>query len=229
MPDRILVVEDDSVVAETLEAYLQRAGYDVRLVRDGRQGLALASAGTFALVILDLMIPGLSGLDVCRELRKVSRVPILMLTARTTEDDRVRGFERGADDYVAKPFAPREVVCRVEALLRRAGTAEASAPGADSHGALALDRWARVVRVDGRPVDLTRTEFGLLDAVIRAGGRPLTREELIGRVFGPDYEGTDRTVDTHLANLRRKLDPDRPQRFITTSHGIGYRWSGKDA
>jgi CheY-like chemotaxis protein len=101
MPDRILVVEDDVVVAETLEAYLQRAGYDVRVVRDGRQGLALASAGTFALVILDLMIPGLSGLDVCRELRKVSRVPVLMLTARTTEDDRVRGFERGADDYVA--------------------------------------------------------------------------------------------------------------------------------
>jgi two-component system alkaline phosphatase synthesis response regulator PhoP len=229
MAEQILVVEDDAVVAETLEAYLLQAGYRVSLARDGRQGLALARSAECALVILDLMIPGMSGLDVCRELRRVSQVPVLMLTARTTEDDRIRGFERGADDYVGKPFSPREVVCRVQALLRRAPTAETSRPSPDRHGVVEIDRWARKVRVEGRDIDLTRTEFGLLDAVVRADGRPLTRDELLGRVFGADYEGSDRTVDTHLANLRRKLDPAHPQRFIATTHGVGYRWCGSDA
>ena len=228
MSARILVVEDDLVVAETLEVYLERAGYGVRLTRDGRDGLALAQSGDFALVVLDLMIPGLPGLEVCRELRRTSRVPVLMLTARTTEDDHVRGFQQGADDYVGKPFSPREVVCRVQALLRRAATTEAPRPGPDVHGALEIDRWARSVRVDGLPVDLTRTEFALVDAIVRAAGRPLSREELLGRAFGPDYDGTDRTVDTHLANLRRKLDHRHPQRFIATVHGVGYRWTGDD-
>ncbi len=228
MSARILVVEDDLVVAETLEVYLERAGYSVRLTRDGRDGLALAQSGDFALVVLDLMIPGLSGLEVCRELRRTSRVPVLMLTARTTEDDHVRGFQQGADDYVGKPFSPREVVCRVQALLRRAATTETPRPEPDVHGALEIDRWARSVRVDGLPVDLTRTEFALVDAIVRAAGRPLSREELLGRAFGPDYDGTDRTVDTHLANLRRKLDHRHPQRFIATVHGVGYRWTGDD-
>ena len=146
----VLVVEDDLVVAETLEAYLQQAGYGVRLTRDGREGLALASSGEYALVILDLMIPGMPGLDVCRELRRVSQVPVLMLTARTTEDDHVRGFERGADDYVGKPFSPREVVCRVQALLRRVAPSDTSRPAPDRHGVVEIDRWARTVRVEGR-------------------------------------------------------------------------------
>ena len=131
MAEQILIVEDDVVVAETLEAYLQQAGYRVGVTRDGREGLALARSGDYALVILDLMIPGMPGLDVCRELRRVSQVPVLMLTARTTEDDRIRGFERGADDYVGKPFSPREVVCRVHALLRRAPAAETARPSPD--------------------------------------------------------------------------------------------------
>jgi DNA-binding response OmpR family regulator len=226
MSAHILIVEDDGVVAETLAAYLRQAGHEVTRVRDGREGLAIAQAGAHALVILDLMIPGLGGIDVCRQLRRSSRIPVLMLTARTTEDDRVRGFETGADDYVAKPFSPREVVCRVEALLRRASHASEARPEPDRHGDLAIDRWGRDVLVGGRPIALTRTEFALLDAIVVADGRALTREQLIGRALGPDYDGSDRTIDTHLANLRRKLDPDRPQRFIATVHGIGYRWSG---
>ena len=227
MPARILIVEDDGVVAETLEAYLQQAGYEVTRVRDGREGLAIAQAGAHALVILDLMIPGLGGIEVCRQLRRSSRVPVLMLTARTTEDDRVRGFETGADDYVAKPFSPREVVCRVQALMRRGAQTAAARPEPERYGDLVVDRWSRDVLVDDRPVTLTRTEFALLDAIVLADGRALSREHLIARVFGPDYDGTDRTVDTHLTNLRRKLDRDRPQRFIATVHGIGYRWSGR--
>jgi DNA-binding response OmpR family regulator len=229
MPTRILVVEDDAVVAETVEAYLQQAGYKVTLVRDGRVALAHLHAEEPALVILDLMIPGLPGLDVCREIRRVSHVPVLMLTARTTEHDRVRGFETGADDYVPKPFSPRELVCRVQALLRR------SVPGPEpreepwSHGHLSIDRWAREVRVAGQRVATTRTEFAILDALVQGDGRTFTRDDLLSRVFGPDYDGTDRTIDTHVTNLRRKLDPINPQRFVVTVHGVGYRWSGRDA
>jgi DNA-binding response OmpR family regulator len=226
MPARILIVEDDGVVAETLEAYLLQAGHEVTRVRDGRQGLAIAEAGAHALVILDLMIPGLGGIEVCRQLRRSSRVPVLMLTARTTEDDRVRGFETGADDYVAKPFSPREIVCRVQALLRRGPQVDAVRPSPDRYGGLTIDRWSRDVHVDDCAVGLTRTEFALLDAIVAADGRPLSRDQLLARAFGPDYDGTDRTVDTHLANLRRKLDRTRPQRFIVTVHGVGYRWSG---
>jgi DNA-binding response OmpR family regulator len=229
MPARILIVEDDGVVAETLAAYLQHAGHEVTLSRDGREGLALAQAGGHALVILDVMIPGLGGVDVCRQLRRTSQVPVLMLTARTTEDDRIRGFETGADDYVGKPFSPREVVCRVQALLRRGAPVDEARPSAVAYGDIVIDRWAHDVRVDDRRLSLTRTEFALLDALILAAGRTLTREQLIGRVFGPDYDGTDRTVDTHLTNLRRKLDPRQAQRFIVTVHGTGYRWIGRDA
>jgi len=229
MPARILIVEDDGVVAATLEAYLQHAGHEVTLARDGREGLAIAQAGEHALVILDVMIPGLGGMEVCRQLRRTSQLPVLMLTARTTEDDRVRGFETGADDYVGKPFSPREVVCRVQALLRRGAQPDAGRPSAVTYGDLVIDRWAHDVRVDARPVSVTRTEFALLDALILAEGRTLTREQLIGRVFGPDYDGTDRTVDTHLTNLRRKLDPQQAQRFIVTVHGVGYRWIGRHA
>ncbi len=226
MAARILLIEDDAVVAETLEVYLRQAGYEVTATRDGRDGLQRALDGTHALVILDLMVPGLPGLDVCRALRRESALPILMLTARTTEGDRVRGFEAGADDYVGKPFSPREVVYRVQALLRR-GTGESQErPAPLVFGDLALDRWARLVHVRGVPVSLTRTEFALIDALVAVAGRPLSRDQLIARVFGPDYDGADRTIDTHVTNLRRKLDPERPQRFVSTVHGVGYRWSG---
>jgi DNA-binding response OmpR family regulator len=231
MPARILVVEDDSVVAETVEAYLQQAGYEVTVIRDGRAAVAHVRDDVPALVILDLMIPGLPGLDVCRQLRHESHVPVLMLTARTTEQDRLRGFETGADDYVAKPFSPRELVCRVQALLRRTSAAADGEPRAAPwrHGDLSIDRWAREVRVSGARVATTRTEYAILDVLVRGDGRTFTRDELLSRVFGPDYDGTDRTIDTHVTNLRRKLDPVDGQRFVLTVHGVGYRWRGRDA
>lgn len=220
MPDtrtlpRIVVVEDDAVVAETLTLYLEHAGYSVVTTADGREGLALARQPGVALVILDLMIPGLSGQQVCRALRETSRVPILMLTARTSEDDRVAGLEMGADDYVPKPFSPREVVARVQALLRRTGAGE---PDASDHtaktgtdilrvGSIEIDRWSRQVHVDGRLITLTPTELRLLEALARHPGRTFTRDELVARAFGPDYDGLDRTIDTHITNLRRKLEP----------------------
>jgi len=232
MPDtralpRIVVVEDDVVVAETLTLYLEHAGYGVVTAADGREGLALARQPGVALVVLDLMIPGMSGQHVCRALRETSRVPILMLTARTSEDDRVAGLEMGADDYVPKPFSPREVVARVQALLRRAGEPGQERAGAEASemlraGSIEIDRWSRQVRVDGHLVTLTPTELRLLEALVRHPGRTFTRDELMSRAFGPDHDGLDRTIDTHITNLRKKL-PATAGNPIVTVHGIGYR------
>lgn len=219
---RIVVIEDDAVVAETLELYLKQAGYEVVTARDGVRGLEKAAAPEAALVILDLMVPGLSGLEVCRRLRKSSAVPVLMLTARTSENDRVAGLELGADDYVAKPFSPREVVARVQALLRRTG-ARTRSPDPVTVGELAIDLWAREARLGGRTVELTPTEFKVLEALARSPGRALSREEILSRVFGPGYEGTDRTIDVHVTNLRRKLEPEGKPRYVLTAHGVGYK------
>jgi DNA-binding response OmpR family regulator len=220
---RILIVEDDVVVADTLKLYLEHAGHAVDVVADGREGLARAGARDVALVVLDWMLPGLSGQEICRRLRRESTVPILMLTARAAEDDRVHGFEIGADDYVAKPFSPREVVARIEALLRRTGRGATGAPSEPMRvGALEIDLLRRRVRVGARAVALTPTEYRLLETFARHPGRTFTREELVARVFGPDYEGLDRTVDTHITNLRRKLEPGRSPRLIVTVHGLGY-------
>jgi DNA-binding response OmpR family regulator len=250
MPDtrmlpRIVAIEDDAVVAETLTLYLEHAGFSVVTASDGREGLALARQPGVALVVLDLMIPGMSGQQVCRALRETSRVPILMLTARTSEDDRVAGLEMGADDYVPKPFSPREVVARVQALLRRTGEPDASQPDVLRAGSIEIDLWSRQVRNDGRLITLTPTELRLLEALVRHPGRTFTRDELVARAFGPDYEGVDRTIDTHVTNLRRKLAPtpsaspgssapSAPSAppasstssaisHIVTVHGIGYK------
>jgi DNA-binding response OmpR family regulator len=225
---RVLVIEDDHVVAETLTVYLEQAGFVVSTCRDGVSGLAAASAPDIAVVILDLMIPGMLGQEVCRRLRASSSVPVLMLTARTAEDDRIAGLELGADDYVGKPFSPREVVARVQALVRRTRTATVTPPPPLRVGDVELDGFSRQVRVGGRPVALTRTEFRLLEALFSQPGRTFTRDELVARAFGPDYEGTDRTIDTHITNLRRKLEPDEP-RHIVTVHGVGYRLAAPDA
>ena len=219
----ILIVEDDAVVADTLTLYLEQAGFTVVAARDGLKGLELARAPGVALVILDLMIPGVTGQDVCRKLRAESTVPILMLTARASEDDRVAGLDLGADDYVPKPFSPREVVARVQALLRRAAKAPSAAPAPVKIAELEIDLWARQARVGGRAVTLTPTEFRLLEALARHPGRVFTRDELVARAFGPDFEGLDRTVDVHITNLRKKLEPGRDPRFVVTVHGVGYR------
>jgi DNA-binding response OmpR family regulator len=223
----VLLVEDDRVVVETLTTYLEHAGFDVSATGDGVDGLARAQAPDVALVILDWMVPGMSGPEVCRRLRAVSTVPVLMLTARTAEDDRVRGLETGADDYVPKPFSPREVVARVQALLRRSpaaagGTARPTRPPTVV-GALHVDHFKREVRVGGGLVPLTPTEFRLIEALASHPGRAFAREDLLARAFGPDYDGLDRTVDTHVTNLRRKLAAGRNESLIQTVHGIGYR------
>ncbi len=218
---RIVVIEDDAVVTETLALYLEHAGYSVATAKNGATGLALAREPDTAAVILDLMIPGLTGHEVCRQLRATSSVPILMLTARTSEDDRVQGLDLGADDYVAKPFSPREVVARVQALLRRTAVA-ASPPPPIVVGDLEIDIWARQARLCGRTLPLTATEYKLLETLARSPGRAFTREELLSRAFGPGYDGLDRTVDAHITNLRRKVEAGRKPRYILTAHGVGY-------
>ena len=221
---KILIVEDDAVVANTLKTYLEQAGYEPAVARDGTTGLELARGKEIALVILDLMIPGLSGQEVCKRLRRESMVPIIMLTARASEDDRVAGLEIGADDYVPKPFHPREVVARVQALLRRASPQDSAMPAPITLGELEIHSWSRTVRLRGEPVALTPTEFRLLEALAKSPGRVFTREELVGRAFGPDFDGLDRTIDVHITNLRRKIETDREHRYVVTVHGIGYRF-----
>jgi two-component system response regulator AdeR len=225
----VLIVEDDGVVAETLTLYLQRAGLSVRTTRDGREGLAIASTGGPRLVILDLMIPGMNGHEVCRRLRGISAIPVLMLTARAVEDDRVRGLELGADDYVVKPFSAREVVARVQAILRRVASSADARPAPSRVGEIEIDPWSRQVRRRGQTIALTPTEFRLLEALARQPGRTFTRDELVARAFGPDYDGLDRTIDTHVTNLRRKLEAGSTPRCIVTVHGIGYRLVAPDA
>jgi DNA-binding response OmpR family regulator len=224
----VVVIEDDAVVAETLTMYLEHAGFGVSVAADGLAGLARARCHDTGVVILDLMIPGLPGHEVCRQLRAESTVPILMLTARTSEDDRIAGLEIGADDYVAKPFSPREVVARVQALVRRAQAGPSRPPEPLRVGGLEVHRWSRQVRMHGRLVPLTATEYRLVEAFAQAPGRTFTREELVARVFGPDFDGFDRTVDTHITNLRRKLEPEREHRYILTVHGVGYRLAAAD-
>ena len=225
----IVVIEDDAIVADTLKRYLEQAGFAVATAPDGISGLARASAPDTSLVVLDLMIAGMSGQDVCRRLRAVSKVPIIMVTARVSEDDRIAGLELGADDYVSKPFSPREVVARVHALLRRTGRrGDGDAPQSIAVGDLEIDAWTRQARVGGKPVALTPTEYRLLEALARQPGRVFTRDELVARAFGPDYTGYDRTIDVHITNLRRKIEPGREPRYLVTVHGVGYKLAGGD-
>jgi DNA-binding response OmpR family regulator len=227
---KILVIEDDAVVTETLTLYLEQAGFRVARAATGTAGLALAGAGDVALVILDLMIPGMSGHDVCRKLRATSAIPIIMLTARASENDRVTGLELGADDYVSKPFSPREIVARVQALLRRTtnGATSGAAQAPIVVGDLEIDVWARLARIKGRDAQLTPTEFKLLETLGQSAGRAFTREELLARAFGPGYDGLDRTIDVHITNLRKKLEADDAPRYVQTVHGVGYRLARPD-
>jgi DNA-binding response OmpR family regulator len=226
---RILVVEDDRKTAATLELYLEHAGYRVRLEHDGTRGLEAARSWSPDLVILDLMLPSTDGREICRRLRADSRVPILMLTARSTEEDRIRGLDLGADDYIPKPFSPREVAARVRAVLRRVEPASAGGPEVlRFHQGLEIHADRREVRLGGGPVALTPTEFRILLALARAPGRVLRRAQLVEQAFGPRFDGYDRTVDAHVKNLRRKLEPDRAQpSFIVTVFGVGYRFEGE--
>jgi DNA-binding response OmpR family regulator len=217
----ILIVEDDPDVVRVARAYLEREGYAVLVESDGDAGLQQARAARPDLVVLDWMLPHASGLDVLRRLRADGDVPVLMLTARTDEADRVLGLELGADDYLTKPFSPRELVARVGAVLRRTGAPVAATPVL-RHGALELDVGARTARVGGRAVELTTLEFDLLRVFGAAPGRVFQRDELIERVWGGDHDGNDRVVDVHVSNLRQKLGEAGGDDLIRTVRGVGY-------
>lgn len=228
LPARILVVEDEARIAEVVARYLERDGHMVTLVDGGAAALALAAQQPPDLIVLDLGLPDMPGEEVCTRLRSLSDVPIIMLTARDREDDLVRGLQVGADDYMTKPFSPRELTARVRALLRRAHRDEA--PQADvlrrAGGRLVIDATRRRVTLDDTLVELTESEFRLLQVLARFPGRVYTRFELIDKVQGYQFEGYERTIDAHIKNLRRKLGEDaRAPRLIITVYGRGYAFA----
>jgi DNA-binding response OmpR family regulator len=225
MPATVLVVEDERKLRDFVRSYLERAGFTVLSTGSGAEAIEMATAASPDLVILDLGLPDVPGETVARELRAAVSTPILMLTAKSAEEDRIRGLELGADDYVTKPFSPRELVLRVQAILRR-GSGPPAAQGVTSYGegALVIDEPRRLVTVRGATVALTPTEWGVLVALATVPGRVYSRFELINRVRGYEFEGYERTVDSHVKNLRRKVedDPARPV-IVQTVMGGGYR------
>ncbi|MGC8781733.1 MAG: response regulator [Anaerolineae bacterium] len=222
----ILVVDDDHKIVDLVALYLKRDGYRVLTAYDGRAALEIARRSRPDLIVLDLLLPELDGMDVCRLLRAESRVPIIMLTARSTDEDKLRGLDLGADDYLTKPFNPRELMARIRAVLRRVYPAEEAVEDLQ-FGDLAISLVRHEVLLRGEPVSLTPTEFRLLETLAREPGRAFSRAELLDRVFGFDYVGVERTIDVHIMNLRRKIEPEpgRP-RFIGTVPGVGYRFEG---
>ena len=225
MANDILVIEDDPGIARIIRLYLERDGYRVATAGDGVSGLNAARADKPDLIVLDLMLPRLDGMSVCRALREESDVPIIMATARVDEDDRLAGLDLGADDYIVKPFSPRELAARVRAVLRRVSRqSPAELPRVEYDGITIDFKTRTVVQGDKQP-SLTPTEFRLLSMLASQPGRPFSRDQIIESVFGYDFDGYDRTVDVHIANLRRKIEPDvRRPRYVQTVHGVGYRF-----
>ena len=226
MPSRILIIEDDPDTTELIRLYLVRDGHQVLTASDGVQGLRLAQEDAPDLIVLDLMLPRMDGLEVCRRVRQISQTPIIMLTARVEEEDRLGGLDMGADDYVTKPFTPRELAARVRAVLRRAARdAMDRGPSFISYEGINVDVKSQQTSIDGALLSLTRTEFRLLVTFLREPGRVFSREEIISRVYGYDFEGFDRAVDSHVHNLRRKLNTASGNlRYIHTAYGSGYRF-----
>jgi DNA-binding response OmpR family regulator len=225
MAPTVLLVEDERKLRELVRSYLERAGFTVLSTGSGAEAITLASSAAPDLVVLDLGLPDVPGEAVAREVRADASIPVLMLTARSSEEDRIRGLELGADDYVTKPFSPRELVLRVQAILRRGGPATGD-HGAVSYGGgvMVIDEPRRQVAVRGSAADLTPTEWGVLVALATVPGRVYSRFELINRVRGYEFEGYERTIDSHVKNLRRKIeeDPGNPQ-IVQTVLGSGYR------
>lgn len=222
--ERVLVVDDEPNVCELVTLYLRREGFQVECRHDGRSGLEEALSGRYQMLVLDLMLPEMDGWEVCRRVRERSTLPILMLTARDDDMEKILGLELGADDYVTKPFNPREVVARVKAILRRARDGEAETESLSFPGLL-IDRDQHRVLVADEEVALTPREFDLLWELARSAGRTLTRDQLLERVWGYDFYGDERTVDVHIKRLRRKVEPpELPYRYIHTVWGVGYRF-----
>ncbi len=226
---RVLVVDDDVKTVELVKLYLVRDGYKVLTAYDGIEALKLAREARPDLIVLDLMLPGCSGLEVCRTLRKESDVPIIMLTAMTTEDDKLKGLAIGADDYVTKPFSPKELAARVRTVLRRLPEeAFERGPVEIQAGPLTVNFMKHEARLNGRVLPLTPVEFKLLGVLSREPGRTFSRSQLVEKVLGYDYDGFDRTIDVHILNLRRKLEPDPSHpKFVMTVYGAGYKFSSE--
>ncbi|MCK9195832.1 MAG: response regulator [Syntrophales bacterium] len=224
MAGHILIVEDEQKIAALLQAYLEKAGYSASVLNRGDQVLAWIKQSPPDLMLLDIMLPGMDGIDVCREARKFSMVPIIMITAKVEEVDRLIGLEIGADDYICKPFSPREVVARVKAVLRRRRPEPADRKL--TAGPLVLDESTYQVEVMGNELDLTPSEFRLLQVFMSQPGRVFSRDELLVRAQGYDCEGYDRTIDSHIKNLRKKIALHLPDReVINTVYGVGYKLS----
>ncbi len=220
---KIMVVDDEKKIVQLVKAYLERDGYRVLAAYDGQEALNLAQREKPDLVVLDLMLPGLSGLDVCRSLRQESDVPIIMLTARAEETDKLVGLDLGADDYVTKPFSPRELVARVRAVLRR--TEPTPMVERVARGDITVDLVRHEAWVRGNLIPLTPTEFELLATLIQSPGRVFTRLQLLDKVLGLEYEGYERTIDAHVKNLRQKIEADpRNPRYVVTVYGVGYKF-----
>lgn len=231
MPKKILVVDDEPMIVESVSYNLKQEGYDVMTATDGETGLKLAENGDFDLILLDLMLPGMDGMEICRTLRKTSEIPIIMLTAKEGEIDRVLGLELGADDYVTKPFSMRELMARVKRVLKRSVVNLETAGVVAGHdqsiisGRLEIDLLGHEVTVNGVVVNLSSKEFELLKVLASHPGQVLTREQLLDLVWGNDFYGDTRTVDVHIRWLREKIeaDPGNPE-YILTVRGVGYKF-----
>jgi len=219
---KVLVVDDDEKTVELVRLYLNRDGYRVITAFEGEEALRLAREAHPDLLVLDLMLPGINGLEICRTLRQESDIPIIMLTAMTTDEDRLRGLDLGADDYVTKPFSPRELAARVRAVLRRIPGERG--PDKITYGDLTLDFLKYEASVSDRTLKLTPVEFKILGAMAKEPGRVFSRAQIIEKALGYDFDGFDRTIDVHILKLRRKLEPDpRHPRYIQTIYGAGYK------
>lgn len=231
MPGTIVIVEDEANIVELVKYNLDREGYRTLYANDGRKGLELIKQELPDLVILDLMLPELDGLSVCKQLRsdtQTKSIPIIILTAKSEEADRVLGLEMGADDYVTKPFSPRELVARVRAVLRRSGAVDETEPEIIENGVIRIDLRQHLVKVRGEEVELTPKEFDFLKLLLLNPGRAFTREFLLEHLWGYEYFGDTRTVDVHVRRLRQKIenDPANPE-YLETVRGVGYRFRGE--
>ena len=229
MSIKILVVDDEVKIIEVVKAYLETQGYQVFTAENGRKALEVFTKVEPNLVLLDLMLPDISGEQVCASLRKVSRVPIIMLTAKVAEEEMLRGMDIGADDYVTKPFSPRQLVARVKALLRRCEEEKGLMANILESRELTVDLSKHQAMIHGKVVNVTHSEFNILSLLIKNPQKVFTRDELIEKGFNDEYEGYDRVIDTHIKNLRQKIeaDPKRPK-FIKTVHGVGYTFGGDE-
>lgn len=229
MAHPVLVVEDDRKIAKVVKVYLEGEGFKVITAEKGKEALDFALKESLSLVILDLMLPDMSGEEVCQELREIGEFPIIMLTAKSSEEERVAGFALGADDYVVKPFSPRELVARVKAVLKRVQKQNISIPSLMSFnkGLLIIDTRSYETKKKGHPVTLTPTEFKILTVLAGSPGRVFTRGELVENSLGYQFEGYERSIDAHIKNIRQKIEDDpRNPLFVSTVYGVGYKFTG---